>query len=192
MAITNGSYKARATGEVVLGSSSQKGTPFIEVYFQITEGENKGGKVRWTSYFSEKTNERSIQSLEYCGWRGEDLSEFSDGGLHGLDANEVEIVVELEEHQTKETAEKPSETRTSPKVRWVNRQGGFLNTAQAMAPQAAESFGERMRGLVLAMRAKNPLPSAAADDFPHGAAATPAAPNGEAPAAPAAATRKAF
>ena len=172
MAITNGSYKARATGEVVLGTSSKKGTPFIECYFEITKGDNAGGKVRWTSYFSEKTNERSIESLQYCGWRGDDLSEFSDGGLHGLDANEVEIVVELEEYQTE-----TGETRSSPKVQWVNRGGGYLNTDAAMAPEAAQSFGERMKGLVLKMQAKNPPKPLASDvDFPHGANA-----NGEAP-----------
>jgi hypothetical protein len=185
MAVTTGTYRAKACGEVVLGTSSQKGTPFIELYFQITEGDNKGGKVRWTSYFSEKTNERSIESLQYCGWRGEDLSEFADGGLHGLDANEVEIVVELEEYQTKETTEKPSETRVSPKVQWVNRAGGYLNLEAAMNPQAAESFGERMRGLVLAMRAKKPLaPVGSGTDFAHGAnVETPPAANGVAPAA---------
>lgn len=183
MAITNGTYKARATGEVVLGSSSQKGTPFIELYFEITQGDNKGGKVRWTSYFSEKTSERSIESLQYCGWKGDDMSEFSDGGLHGLDKNEVEIVVEIEEYNDKE-----GNPRSSPKVQWVNRGGGgYLNTAQAMNTDAAQTFGERMRGLVLALRAKKPQDTGT--DFAHGANAP--VPNGTPEAAPAAA-KKAF
>ena len=155
MAITNGTYKARVAGECVLGASKNKGTPFIEFYLQIIEGDNKGGLVRWTGYFTENTNERSIQSLQLCGWQGDDLSEFSDGELHGLDRNEVSIVVELEEYTNDE-----GETKKSPRVQWINRPGGFLNTDAAMNKAAAASFGERMRGLVLKSKEKNPQPAA--------------------------------
>ncbi len=169
MAITNGTYRARANGECVLGTSKNKGTPFLEFYLQISEGDNKGGCVRWTGYFTENTNERSIQSLQTCGWQGEDLSEFADGQLHGLDTNDVDIVVELEKY----TAEDGTE-RTSPRVAWINKPGGFLNTESAMSEGAAQSFGEKMRGLVMAVKAKRPVK----DDtsFNHGANAPPAEP----------------
>lgn len=162
MAITEGKYKARAVGEVVLGNSAKKGTPFIECYFEIAEGENKGGKVRWTSYFSEKTAERTIEALQIAGWEGEELSDFSDGGLHGLDKNEVEIVVELEEYEVE------GEKRTSPRVQWVNKLGGYLNVQNAMSAEQAESFSEKMKGLVLKVRSKKPA-QGDPTDFPHGA-----------------------
>lgn len=152
MAISNGTYKARVQGECVLGMSKTKGTPFIEFYLTITDGDNKGGRARWTGYFTENTNERSVQSLQICGWAGDDLSEFEDGGLHGLDANEVEIVVELETYKNE-----AGEDRMSPRVAWINRGGGFLNKASAMNPEAAKSFGDRMRGLVLKAKEKNPV-----------------------------------
>ncbi len=116
------------------------------------------------------SQERSIESLQYCGWVGDDLSEFSDKGLHGLDKNEVEIVVELEEYTDKE-----GNPRVSPKVQWVNRAGGYLNVSQAMNPDAAQSFGDRMRGLVLATKSKSPVaaPSASDVSFDHGANETP-------------------
>lgn len=167
MAIGKATYKARACGECVLGTSKNKGTPFIEFYLQITAGENAGGKVRWTGYFTEKTNERSIQSLQTCGWQGEDLGEFADGGLHGLDANEVDIAVELETYTNDN-----GEERTTPRVAFINRAGGFLNTESAMNDEAAQSFGDRMRGLVLAMKAKRPVKDTGTD-FPHGANAAP-------------------
>ena len=151
MAITAGTYKARVDGECVLGASKNKGTPFIEFYLKILEGPNQGGLVRWTGYFTEATNERSIQSLQICGWRGDDLSEFSDGGLHGLDTNEVSIVVDLEEYTNNE-----GETRHTPKVQWINRAGGFLNKEATMNAGAAAAFGARMRGLVLKSKEKNP------------------------------------
>lgn len=169
MAITAGTYKARVTGECVLGTSKQKGTPFIEFYLSIIGGENNGGRVRYTGYFSENTNERTIQSLQLCGWQGDDLSEFTDGGLHGLDANEVDIVVELENYTNAQ-----GEERTSPRVAWINKTGGFLNTEQAMNSDAAKAFAERMRGLVLAVKQRNPVLAAPAK---------PAAPKATAPAA---------
>lgn len=170
--ITAGTYKARVEGECVLGSSKNKGTPFLEFYLVITDGENKGGRARWTGYFSENTNERTIQSLQICGWQGDDVSEFADGGLHGLDANDVEIVVELEEYENEE-----GEKRTSPRVAWINRAGGYLNKAAAMNADAAKAFGAQMRGLVLKSKAKNPQPTTAVKP----ATAPPA--NGEAPPA---------
>jgi hypothetical protein len=153
--ITNGTYRARATGECVLGASKAKGTPFIEFYLEIADGENKGGLVRWTGYFTENTNERTIKSLQTCGWMGEDLSEFADGMLHGLDANEVQIVVELEEYTNE-----AGETKTSPRVAWINRAGGFLNVSAKLNDGAAKAFGDRMRGLVMKSKASMPQPAA--------------------------------
>ena len=148
----DGRYKARAEGIVVLGNSKDKGTPFIEFYLQIAEGEEKGKRVRWTGYFTEKTQERTIDALQTCGWAGDDLSEFSDGHLHGLDANEVEIVTELEEY------EKNGEKKTTPRVKWINKSGGWVNVENAMAPDAAASFGEKMKGLVVKAREKRGTP----------------------------------
>ncbi len=163
MSIQQGTYRAKASGQCVLGTSANKGTPYLELYFKIIEGENKGGLVRWTGYFTENTNERTIQSMLLMGWQGEDPSEFADGALHGLDANEVDIVVEIEEYENAE-----GETRHSPRVQWVNRPGGYLNVENAMNSDAAKGFGARMRGLVLQMRDKVKAPKGAAD-FPHGA-----------------------
>lgn len=153
MAITNGKYKAKATGAVVLGKSSVKGTPFIEFYFQIADGPNQGGKVRWTGYLSDGAAARTIEALQTCGWQGEDLGEFADGELHGLDSSDVQIVVELEEYEDRDTGER----RSRPKVQWVNRlSGGALNLQNAMNKDEAGAFGDRMRGLVLKLRQKNP------------------------------------
>ncbi len=154
MAITSGTYKARVSGECVLGTSKTKGTPFIEFYLKILDGENKGGFVRWTGYFTENTNERSIQSMQICGWAGDDLSEFSDGQLHGLDKNEVSIVVEMETYQNE-----AGEDRSAPRVAWINRAGGYLNVSAKMDPGAAAAFGDRMRGLVHKVKEKGPKSS---------------------------------
>lgn len=164
-----GRYKARASGEVVLGVSKEKKTPFIELYFEILEGDDKGKKVRWTSYFTEKTQERTIEALIVCGWSGDDPGEFADGKLHGLDKNEIEIVTELEDY-----VDKNGEKKTSPRVKWVNRLGGYLNVQNAMTPDDASSFGDRLKGLVHKVREKKGAPDTGGD-FNFGANDKPAA-----------------
>jgi hypothetical protein len=171
---TTGTYKARASGECVLGASKAKGTPFLEFYLTIIGGEHAGQRVRWTGYFTENTNERTIQSIQICGWAGEDISEFSDGSLHGLDSNEVEIVVEHEDYTNDQ-----GEAKTVARVAWINRAGGFLNVKAAMRPNEAQSFGERMRGLVLKMKEKNGVQGDTS--FDHGANAPHASPAGAPP-----------
>lgn len=171
MAISDGKYKAKACGTVVLGESSKKGTPFIECMFKIIGGENEGGEVKWTSYLSEKAAERTIEALQTCGWKGENLGEFADGELHGLDANEVEIVVELEEYETEE-----GEKRVWPRVQWVNGLGGCVQVQNAMSKEKADAFGEKMRGLVMKIQSKKPAaPPSDAGDFNFGANAKPEA-----------------
>jgi hypothetical protein len=168
MGITAGKYKARATGEVVLGESKQKGTPFIELYFEVTEGEHKGSRARWTGYFGAGTSAaRTTESLDFCGWTGDDLSDFADHELHGLDTNEVEIVVEIEEWVDKET----EEPKSAPRVQWVNKPGGRVNVDNAMPPEKAQAFGAKMKGLIQATRARKP--GGDGTDFPHGANAAP-------------------
>src|SRR5215467_13714889 len=122
-----GTYQAKAIGEVVLGKSAQKGTPFIEFYFQVTKGELEGSKVRYTGYFTDGTQKRTIDSLRACGWNGDNLAVFRDGALHGLDNKEVEIVTTLEEF-TNDKGEKKEAAR----VAWVNNVGGYLNTNARM------------------------------------------------------------
>lgn len=167
--VPEGIYTARAAGDVVLGESRNKGTPFIECMFQISGGEHQGQQVRWTSYFHEtpdrrgKTGaERTLDAMRLCGWDGDDLSEFVDGELHGLDAREVAITVE---HQTYVTQE--GEERTKAVVQWVNRAGGGLNVQCAMTQTKAAGFADRMKGLV----AKTKAAAAADTEFPPPAAA---------------------
>lgn len=175
MAITNGKYPIRACGEVVLGESKEKGTPFIEFYCEIVDGENKGGRARFTGYFGPNSAPRTTESLVFCGWEGDDLSEFADHELHGLDANVVEGVIELEEWEDKESGEK----KTAPRVRWINKLGGRVNVDNAMAPEKAQAFGAKMKGLVQATRARKPAGDGT--DFAHGANA-PAPPQQKAAA----------
>jgi hypothetical protein len=139
-----GTFKARAT-EAALGTTS-KGGEQVAVNFQILEGEAQGQFVTWWGYFTEKTTERTLESLEHCGWQGDDLND-----LAGIDRNEVYLVIEHEQDQQGELR---------ARVRWVNAAGGIA-MQNRMAPADAASFAQRMRGTVLARRqAKGQAPAA--------------------------------
>lgn len=177
-----GLYRGRACGQVVLGKSAQKGTPQIEFYLAVTKGENQGDKARWTGYFGPNSKGRTIEALQLCGWQGDDLSEFKDGELHGLDTNEVEIDIEIEEYETQvennETGETNTVVKSSPRVKWVNDPAGRVSVENAMGEAEALNFGESMKGLVLKLKAKRPTPAAASAEsgtFNHGANTSAAA-----------------
>jgi len=160
MGITAGTYKARATA-VLLTKSSKKGTPLVQVNFQIhDEGPNHGELIRWDGYFTEKTAERTIESLGYCGWKGDDVSVFTkEGVLDGCDLNEVSIFIEMEPYEGDDEKYKGKEF---PRVQWVNKAGGRgLNVENAMPVSEAVAFAEKMKGLVHKAKAKNPAPVAA-------------------------------
>lgn len=174
-----GTFRGRACGQVVLGNSAKKGTPQIQFYFGITKGPHEGERVRWTGYFGEKSATRTIESLQHCGWMGEDLAEFQDGELHGLDRNEVELVVEMELWTVQVEDEQGNvheDERSAPRVQWVNAGTGFLNIENAMKPEEAASFGDKMRALVLKAKQKKGLPPAEDPaSFNYGANAPPQA-----------------
>ena len=148
--VNEGKYMAKATGEVVLGKSAQKGTPFIEFYFEVTKGDLQGQKARYTGYFTDNTAERTIESLRTAGWRGDNLSVFRDGKLNGLGSQEVEIVIEMEKFKNDKGEEKEA-----PRVAWVNSGGGYLNVDARMNEDDALSFGAKFNHML----ARKPAPT---------------------------------
>jgi hypothetical protein len=136
--------KARAV-EAALGKTSTGGEQ-IAVLFQLLEGPNEGQRITWYGYFTDKTLDRTLESLDHCGWEGDDLS-----NLDGIDRNEVYLVIEHEPDQQGEIR---------ARVRWVNAAGGIAMQNRMDAASAA-SFAARMRGEVLARRqAKGQAPAA--------------------------------
>lgn len=146
-----GVYKATAT-EVGLFHSQKRGTPCVGVMFQVMEGEYAGHKVKWEGWLTEKTQERTIESLQHCGWQGDDLAELARANIPIALPTPVELVVEMEPDQKDPEKE-------WPKVQWVNKIGvGPKFSGEAMDAVQAAEFGKRFRGLAHALRAKNGAP----------------------------------
>jgi hypothetical protein len=111
MAIEAGKYRAKADATTAQWTkSSQKGTRAIEMMFVVEPGENCAGeRVKWTGYFTQSTQERTVESMQYAGCT------FASGkitDLAGLGSQVVQIVVEIEVSQ--------SGAPKGPRVAWVN------------------------------------------------------------------------
>lgn len=113
-----------------LGKSGDK--ECIAVLFDYVDQNGEAGSIQWWGYFTEKTWERTLDSLRYMGWQSDDL-----GNLDGLDANEVELVLDEEEYDGKKRL----------KVQWVNRLQA-LYIKDPMDAQERVSFAARMRGRI--------------------------------------------
>ena len=130
--LENGTYRAKAV-EAKLGLS-QNGNEQVGVRFALLDRE--GESITWYGTFTEAATEIALRGLRAAGWKGDDLSDLSS--LCNGSAPEVELVVERETYQDK----------TRAKVKFINSAGG-LAMKQALGPEQAKAFAERMRAKVL-------------------------------------------
>jgi hypothetical protein len=87
--IPEGIYKGRARPEWQLGETqSQEPKPYVRLTFDLLSGSAKGRAISRDFFFSDKTWERTVESLRVCGWQGTDVSDFT-----GVDANEVDVCI---------------------------------------------------------------------------------------------------
>jgi len=126
-----GKYMAKAV-QAELGFADT-GTEVVAVQFEVTEGENKGARVTWRGYFTEKTARRAIESLKYCGWGGNwDTWEGLGSQVAQLDIQEDRDI-------------KSGEVRGT-RVAWVNPAN--VPMKNSMDPSQRATFASRMRGIV--------------------------------------------
>jgi hypothetical protein len=133
-------YKAKAA-EWALGETAS-GKEQVAVAFNILTPDAQENRLTWYGYFSDGAVDRTLESLRICGWQGDDLTD-----LTGLDANEVELVVEDEEYPE-------GSGKWRAKVQWVNRSGGLALKAP-LAGDKAKAFAASMRERIRALDAAN-------------------------------------
>jgi hypothetical protein len=133
--IPAGVYPARATRHQ--WGYTEGGKEQVLIEFQITGDTSETGTLlAWFGYFTDKTWERTLEALRYCGWEGDDLAAIGE-----LD-KDVEIVVEHEEDES---------GVVRAKVRWVNRPGGGrVQLKKPMSEGELRHFAASMKN-----RAKN-------------------------------------
>lgn len=140
---TNKRYYRAKAAQGILGETSG-GKPEVAVAFNILTPDATHAQLTWHGYFTEATQDRTIESLRIAGWKGDDLTDFADGFDFPADAPEVDLVVEDEEYEGK--------TRT--KVKWVNRAGGIA-VKTPLVGEKAKAFAASMKGAFRAFDAAN-------------------------------------
>lgn len=128
-----------------LGETGSGAEQVAVEFIILTEGADID-RITWFGYFTDKTWERTIESLRYMGWKGQDLSQ-----LDGLDANEVDLVIDDETYEGK----------TRAKVQWVNRVGGLALKAP-LSGDKRKAFAASMRDKIKTFDAASGQPKAKA------------------------------
>lgn len=131
--IAAGTYRAFAKA-AELGFTS-KGNPQIAVSLALINNEDEptGETITWFGFFTDATKERTIESLRYCGWIGNDLSD-----LKGIGTLPVDVVIE---HDT-------YEGKTRAKAQWINRPGGGVFKMEKPMDEAQKrKFAASMKAL---------------------------------------------
>jgi hypothetical protein len=142
-------YQGYATA-LSFGLSSNKNNQ-IAVTFEITQhDEHHGESITWIGHFTDKTAERTIESLQNAGWQGDDLSELEgldEAGVRAALPEMVELVCEPEEYA-------PDNGRPEwiLRVRWVNKPGGRFAFKEPLTGNELKAFAAQMRNTVRSVR----------------------------------------
>lgn len=136
MSITTGTWRAKALkGDLgfTLGGKEK-----VAVVIEFLDEPNRGQRLTWYGYFSDKTADRTLESLMTMGWDGDDLSE-----LKGLGGAEFQAVVEEDMYEGKKQI----------KIQWINKLSGDTpNLGKRMEGGDRASFAQKMKGRALALK----------------------------------------
>jgi hypothetical protein len=125
----------------------------MAIAFEIVEpAEHAGETISWLGFFTDKTTERTIESLQHLGWKGDDLcelEELDDVACARVLPEQVSIVCEPEEYNG----------NMRLRVKWVNKPGaGRLTFRQPLTGQGLKAFAAQMRGTIRAAQQSGGAP----------------------------------
>lgn len=127
---------------------TKAGAPQVAITFAILDGPQAGRRCAWFGYFTADTIKRTIESLRYCGFKGDELATLLTQKIN----QEVSITVEHNEWDGKVTA----------RVAWVNAAGGGgIKLAKPLGTDQLRLFSAKMKMHVKGVAEVN-APAAAA------------------------------
>lgn len=148
MTLVPGQCRAFAVG-AEMGLTSKK-LPQVAITFEISDdGPNACQKAVWYGYFTPKTAKRTIQTLRWCGWQGNDLSDLSSV-IWGSSPTAQEVQLTLEEDTYND--------KTRVRVSWVNRigEGGGAALANPMTENEKKAFAAKLLGSIAKVSLEDP------------------------------------
>ncbi len=151
--LVKASYPARATATPIkFGETSKDGEARyqIAVEFQIDVTDDRADldeyahdTITWIGHFTDATAERTLESLQIAGWKGEDVSELA--GVPGSDVlqDQVSLACDVDDYEGKSRL----------KVQWVNRPRTHFAFKQEASADSLRALGARLRATAKAVRA---------------------------------------
>lgn len=148
--LSEGRYRGFLEEPEIIESAKQA-TPGVKAWARVadpTAGDSNNSRIEWNGWLTEKTADRTIQSLLYAGCTfppkpGDTEPNLAD--FTGCGSKEVEFQVEIEEYTPEQTEENPNpRTTRRPRVAFVNPVGQSRTTKPVSAEQKAmvsKSFG---------------------------------------------------
>jgi hypothetical protein len=137
--IAEGTYLATAVSAANFINAGQKGTPGVEVEFQLDEGPNTGELITWTGWLTDAARARTSEALAACGYDGA-----HDESVRGRKAK---LVIRHEEY----------EGRTRARVAFIN-DVDRMSGAKPMSAVEKAAAKEAIRGLVLSAKSAVRVP----------------------------------
>lgn len=154
MALPVGNYIAIARSATEGALDNQNQTPFVEVLFEVIEGEKKGETMSQRFFLTDAALKYTTQNLINCGcpepWKS----------YAGLGTKRVEIVVQKQRPKPGETESKYHE------IRFVNDPDRAPKPAKPVAQDRLAAIREKMRAAAAATPAGTPAAPAAAGKTP--------------------------
>jgi hypothetical protein len=159
--ISEGSYMAKALPpRETIFIKAGTGSAGVHLMFQlIDDGPFKGREIEWSGWLTDKTKERTAESLTICGFDGDDEQTVT--------RNVVQLVIEHESN----VSEKSGKTYVNARVKWINDPSRSRTQFTPMDEASRLQAKATLRGLVLASkeaRSKS-APPGDASSFNYGA-----------------------
>lgn len=159
-------YRALASSSPIAFGKSSKGNTQIAVTFEVLSKNEETGEdistgetITWIGHFTDRTADRTIESLLHAGWQGDDPSELDGVPASSQLTTPVELVCEPEEYEGNWTL----------KVQWVNKPGsGRFVFKESLEAAELRAFGAQMRSKVKSVRAAGGAPRTARAAAPSG------------------------
>jgi hypothetical protein len=148
--MNTGSFAAKAAKPLEFIKSPEKGTPGVKVLVEIKAGPSSGERIEWIGWLTDKTTQRTGESLTLMGYDGESPESVM----------KKDFIAVIEKEQYKNTA---GEDKERFRVAWINDPsgGGRLDPMNAAEVTGAK---ERLKAAMTAAKAKASKPTNAEDE----------------------------
>jgi len=124
---------------------AKTGTNQCLILFEVTDGDHAGAVLPWFGSFSGNSWERTVESLRYCGFQGDDIMAINSQRLD----RPVSIKVEHHEYAG----------RIYARVAFVNQAGGSAKLSHTLSATEMRAFAAHLKQRLGQLGQRPPAPA---------------------------------